>query len=112
MKDVQRAQDLIGTPVFDRDGDRIGTVGNVYVDDATEQPEWITVRMGLLGTKETFVPLDGASADRERLDVGVSRSSVRGAPRIAAERGHLSEQEGHDLYQHYGVQADQREPGS
>ncbi|MBE9373986.1 PRC-barrel domain-containing protein [Saccharopolyspora sp. HNM0983] len=104
MEHVERAQDLIGTPVFDRNGDRIGTVGNVYLDDATEQPEWVTVRMGLLGTKETFVPLDGASAERERLQVGVSRSRVRDAPRIAAEHGHLSEQEGRDLYHYYGVQ--------
>lgn len=110
MKDVERAQDLLGTSVFDRNGERIGTVGNVYVDDATEQPEWVTVRMGLLGTKEAFVPLEGASAERERLDVGVSRSRVRDAPRIAAEHGHLSEQEGRDLYHYYGVQSDQREP--
>ena len=33
MKDVKRAQDLIGSDVYDRDGDRIGRVGNVYVDE-------------------------------------------------------------------------------
>ncbi|GAA4885228.1 PRC-barrel domain-containing protein [Saccharopolyspora cebuensis] len=103
MKDVERAQDLIGTPVFDRDGDRIGRVGNVYVDDVTQQPEWVTVRMGLLGIRETFVPLNGAAASEDRLDVGVSKARVKSAPRVDAEHGHLSDREGTSLFAHYGL---------
>ncbi|MBB5153762.1 PRC-barrel domain-containing protein [Saccharopolyspora phatthalungensis] len=100
---VERAQDLIGTPVFDRNGDRVGRVGNVYVDDVTHQPEWVTVRIGVFGIKETFVPLTGASTEENRLDLGVSRDRVRNAPRIEAEHGHLTDQEGRDLYHYYGL---------
>ncbi|MGP4021070.1 PRC-barrel domain-containing protein [Saccharopolyspora sp. 5N708] len=99
--DVERAQDLIGTPVFDRDGNRIGRVGNVYVDDATHQPEWVTVRIGMFGVRETFVPLTGASTEENRLDLDVSKERVKNAPRVEAEHGHLSDQEGRELYQHY-----------
>ncbi|MDA3625945.1 PRC-barrel domain-containing protein [Saccharopolyspora oryzae] len=101
--DVERAQDLIGTPVFDRNGSRVGRVGNVYVDDATQQPEWVTVRIGLLGVKETFVPLTGASTEENRLDLGVDKDRVKNAPPVEAEHGHLSPEEGRDLYHYYGV---------
>ncbi|GAA0511947.1 hypothetical protein GCM10011581_02200 [Saccharopolyspora subtropica] len=101
--DVERAQDLIGTPVFDRNGDRIGRVGNVYVDDTTLQPEWITVRIGLLGIRETFVPLNGATTGENRLDLGVTKDLVKNAPRVEAEHGHLSDEEGRNLYHYYGL---------
>ncbi|WP_190818911.1 PRC-barrel domain-containing protein [Saccharopolyspora pogona] len=100
---VERAQDLIGTPVFDSNGDRVGRVGNVYVDDVTHQPEWVTVRIGIFGVKETFVPLNGATTEENRLELGVPRDRVKNAPRVEAEHGHLSDQEGRDLYHYYGL---------
>ncbi|MEU6127774.1 PRC and DUF2382 domain-containing protein [Saccharopolyspora sp. NPDC047091] len=103
MKDVKRAQDLIGSEVYDREGDRIGRVGNVYVDDADHQPEWVTVRTGLFGTKESFVPLSGAERGEKGINVGVTKEKVRDAPRVDAEQGHLSDKEGHDLYDYYGL---------
>ncbi|MCA1283112.1 DUF2382 domain-containing protein [Saccharopolyspora sp. 7B] len=103
MKDVKRAQDLIGSEVYDREGDRIGRVGNVYVDDADHQPEWVTVRTGMFGTKESFVPLSGAERGEKGINVGVTKEKVRDAPRVDAEQGHLSDKEGHDLYDYYGL---------
>lgn len=103
MDDVTRAQELIGNDVYDRDGDRIGRVGTVYLDDATHQPEWVTVRTGLFGMKESFVPLAGSSTREQRINLGVSRDQIREAPRIDTEHGHLSEEEGRDLYGHYGI---------
>ena len=103
MRDVKRAQDLIGSDVYDREGDKIGRVGNVYVDDATHQPEWVTVRTGLFGTKESFVPLEGASTSEDSISVGVSRDKVKDSPRVDTEHGHLSDQEGQNLYSYYGI---------
>ncbi len=111
MKDVKRAQDLIGSDVYDRDGGRIGRVGNVYLDDATQQPEWVTVRTGLFGAKESFVPLEGAATSGENtLNVGVSKEKVKEAPRIEAEHGHLSDEEGRNLYDYYGLQRGSASP--
>lgn len=107
MKDVKRAQDLIGSDVYDTGGERIGRVGNVYVDDSSHQPEWVTVRTGMFGTKESFVPLSGAERGDRGINVGVSKEKVRDAPRVDVEGGHLSDTEGRDLYTYYGMQ-----PGS
>ncbi|RCW43655.1 PRC-barrel domain protein [Halopolyspora algeriensis] len=105
MDDATRAQELIGNDVYDRDGARIGRVGTVYLDDTTHQPEWITVRTGLFGMKEHFVPLAGASSQEQRVQLDVSRKQVEDAPRVDAEHGHLSEQEGRDLYRYYGFRS-------
>jgi sporulation protein YlmC with PRC-barrel domain len=104
MKEIKRAQDLIGNNVYDRHGDKIGRVDNVYIDDTTDQPEWITVRSGLLTARENFVPLAGASQGDGGIRVCVSRSKVRRAPQVNAEDGHLSNKDGRDLYLHYGIQ--------
>ncbi len=103
MNDVSRPQSLIGNDVFDSDGTRIGRVGNVYVDDATHEPEWVTVRTGLFGMKESFVPLAGASTGGGRITVEVTKDKVREAPGVDAEHGHLSDEQGQALYDHYGV---------
>lgn len=104
MGDAPHAQELIGNDVYDRDGDRIGRVDGVYMDDATHQPEWVTVRTGLFGMKESFVPLAGASTHEHRINLGVSGEQVKEAPHVEAEHGHLSDQEGRDLYHYYGIE--------
>ncbi|MDR7301457.1 PRC-barrel domain-containing protein [Haloactinomyces albus] len=104
MDDATRAQELIGNDVYGRDGDKLGRVGHVYVDDATHHPEWVTVRTGLFGMRESFVPLAGASTHEHRIDLDVSGERVKEAPRVEAEHGHLSEQEGRDLYSYYGIE--------
>ncbi|RCW43656.1 uncharacterized protein (TIGR02271 family) [Halopolyspora algeriensis] len=104
MKDVRNAQDLIGSDVYSPDGSKVGRIGNVYLDDDTRQPEWVTVKTGMFGTKESFVPLAGATATDSGVNVEVSKDQVSQAPRIEAEQGHLSEQEGRELYEYYHMQ--------
>lgn len=93
---------LIGHPVYDTEGDKIGTAGTVYQSDATGHPEWVTVKTGLFGTKESFVPLRGAKTDERGLHVAVRKDAVKDAPRID-EDGRLSDSEIAELYRHYGL---------
>jgi uncharacterized protein (TIGR02271 family) len=93
---------VIGRDVYDQDGDKIGSASEIYLDDETGQPEWITVRTGLFGTKESFVPLRDADLTDDGLRVHVDKDKVKGAPRIDAE-GHLSPEEERELYRYYGL---------
>ncbi|MFD9894678.1 DUF2382 domain-containing protein [Amycolatopsis sp. NPDC059027] len=95
-------QQLLDSTVVDPEGNKIGKVGNVYLADTTRQPEWITVRTGLFGTKESFVPLSGANVDRDGVHVNVAKDQVSEAPRIEAD-GRLSTAESAELYRHYGL---------
>jgi uncharacterized protein (TIGR02271 family) len=95
---------LSGATVRSTSGDKIGSVSQVYLDDQTGQPEWVTVRTGLFGTKESFVPLAAARFDGNNLVVDATKDKVTGAPRID-EDGHLSEEQEAEIYSYYGFRA-------
>jgi uncharacterized protein (TIGR02271 family) len=93
---------VIGQDVYDESGEKIGSAAEVYLDDETGQPEWVTVRTGLFGTKESFVPIRNADLTDDGVRVPVSKSQVKDAPKIDTD-GHLSPQEEQELYRYYGL---------
>jgi uncharacterized protein (TIGR02271 family) len=94
--------DLAGATVNDSDGDKIGKAGQVYLDDSTGQPSWLTVNTGLFGTSESFVPLEGASFSGGTVTVPFDKAKVKDAPRVATD-GHLDVAEEEELYRYYGL---------
>ncbi len=95
---------IAGTDVYDADGDKIGTAGQVYLDNHSGAPEWVSVRTGLFGTKESFVPLQGARLGGDRLEVAFGKERVKDAPRIDVD-GSLTPAEESELYTYYGLSA-------
>jgi len=95
---------VIGQDVYDESGDKIGSAAEVYLDDETGEPEWVTVRTGLFGTKESFVPIRNADLTNDGVRVPVSKTQVKDAPKIDTD-GHLSPQEEQELYRYYGMGA-------
>jgi uncharacterized protein (TIGR02271 family) len=93
---------VIGQDVYDESGEKIGSASEVYLDDETGQPEWVTVRTGLFGTKESFVPIRNADLTDGGVRVPVSKDQVKDAPKIDTD-GHLSPQEEEELYRYYGM---------
>jgi uncharacterized protein (TIGR02271 family) len=94
---------VIGSNAVDSDGDKLGKVGQVYLDDQTGSPEWATISTGLFGTSETFVPLTDATVSNGTLRVPYEKAKVKDAPRVDADQGHLSPAEEEELYRYYGV---------
>jgi uncharacterized protein (TIGR02271 family) len=95
---------VIGQDVYDESGDKIGSASEVYLDDETGQPEWVTVRTGMFGTKESFVPIRNADLTDDGVRVPVSKTQVKDAPKIDTD-GHLSPEEEQELYRYYGMGA-------
>jgi uncharacterized protein (TIGR02271 family) len=91
--------------MVDGDGDRIGTIDAIYVDDHSGEPEWALVHTGLFGTKSTFVPLVQASDRNGDVQVPYQKQLVKDAPRIDPDQ-HLSEAEEEQLWRHYGLDDD------
>ncbi|MGI3786284.1 MAG: YsnF/AvaK domain-containing protein [Janthinobacterium lividum] len=83
------------------DGDKIGAIGQVYLDDQTGDPSWVTAKTGLFGTGESFVTLDGATLQGRDIQVAFDKDKVKGAPRVDDD-GALSPQEEDELYSYYG----------
>jgi uncharacterized protein (TIGR02271 family) len=101
MININNINDLIGATVYGSDDDKIGTVGQVYVDNETQRPQWVTVKTGLFGTAESFAPLDDASFTGDAVRLPYDKSFVKDAPRIADD-GTLSQEEENSLYAYYG----------
>ena len=94
MSDIETSpvSDLTGRTVIDPDGDKIGTVFDVYVDNDTDQPEWLAITTGLFGTKVSFAPIAGATFAGDDLQLGYPKALVKDAPNAEAD-GQLSPDE-------------------
>jgi uncharacterized protein (TIGR02271 family) len=99
-QDIQQVQ---GADVYGSDGDKIGRAGQVYLDDQTGRPEWVTVNTGLFGMNESFIPLTDASFGDQGLTVPFTKDAVKDAPNVSPDSGHLSQDEERALYSHYGL---------
>jgi uncharacterized protein (TIGR02271 family) len=95
-----QAQDFIGRTAIDSAGDKLGKIGQVYLDDTTSQPVWVTVSTGLFGMKESFAPVSGSRWDGDNLVLPVTKDVVKGAPSVDAD-GHLEDSENDALYAYY-----------
>jgi uncharacterized protein (TIGR02271 family) len=96
----EQLQSMIGKNAVDSSGDKIGRIGQIYLDDATGDPQWVTVSTGMFGTKESFAPLYGSRAEGDNLVLAVSKAMVKDAPNVEND-GHLEESEVQALYQYY-----------
>ncbi|MGW8727992.1 PRC-barrel domain-containing protein [Streptomyces sp. NPDC055808] len=97
-----RPDDLKGLVAYDPEGERVGGVEQVYVDDSVGRPEWVTVKTGLFGTEESVVPLAGARREGNALHIAHAKSVVKDAPRHDVHQ-HLTADEERELYHHYGA---------
>jgi uncharacterized protein (TIGR02271 family) len=102
MVDIDTVRSWQGATMVDRDGDKVGTIESIYVDDQTGQPEWALVNTGFFGTRSTFVPIAQASASGDQVQVPFEQQRVKDAPNMDPD-GHLSEQEEQELWRHYGL---------
>ena len=100
MTTTQDLKDMQGQTAVDVDGAKLGKIGQVYVDDQTSAPLWITISTGRFGTRESFAPVYGSHATEEGLQLAVTRDLVKDAPGVDAD-GHIGEDENEALYTYY-----------
>ncbi|MCX2970635.1 MULTISPECIES: PRC and DUF2382 domain-containing protein [Streptomyces] len=95
---------VLDHPVYGSDGKKLGEARHVFVDDATGEPEWVSVKTGMFGTHESFIPVRDATAVQDHLEVPYSKDQVSSAPHVDVDSGgHLSQDEEHRLFDHYGI---------
>jgi uncharacterized protein (TIGR02271 family) len=111
MLTEQDARNIIGTTAHDSNGDKIGKVGQLFLDDETGRPEFVTVNTGLFGTKETFLPIAEANISGDQLVVPFTKDKVKDAPNVDADGGHLDKPEEQRLYEYYGMTYDKGTTG-
>jgi hypothetical protein len=106
--DIDTALDWRGRTVVDRNGKKIGTFDELFLDE-DDRPAWAGVTTGLFGRRQTFVPLSRAERVGDDLQVPYEEQAVKDAPNIdPAEQ--LTAEEENVLYEHYGMRSSDRPP--
>ncbi len=100
MKDSMNA----GANVLSEDGAVLGSMGQLYVDDATGEPSWVTVATHTAGNPESFAPLNGATLDGQDVRLPYTHAKVYESPKMSQD-GHLSPEEEQHLLRYYGLMA-------
>jgi sporulation protein YlmC with PRC-barrel domain len=90
-----------GKLLVDLNGENIGKLQDVYVDVETDEPQFATVKEGLIGRHLTFVPLGGVKVGPDELQVAVTKEQVQDAPNIEQHGEELSQADESALYHHY-----------
>jgi hypothetical protein len=80
--------------------EKLGRIGQIYLDDETSEPTWVTVKTGLFGTSESFVPLNQARLEGDDIIVDYDKDTIKNAPRIDAD-GDLTPREELELFRYY-----------
>ncbi|RZS79414.1 uncharacterized protein (TIGR02271 family) [Motilibacter rhizosphaerae] len=99
----EQAPTVLGGTLYGAGGEKIGKIGQIFVDDESGRPEWVTVHTGLFGTHETFVPVAQGELNGNDLTVPFSKDQIKGAPNVDPENGHLGESSEDELYRYYGL---------
>jgi stress response protein YsnF len=102
MLNETQMRDVVGATAYDSAGDKIGKVGQLFLDDETGQPEFVTVNTGFFGSSESFVPVADAELSEGRLSVPFAKDRVKEAPTVDVDDGHLDRDQEATLYAYYG----------
>ncbi len=93
-----------GYTVYDPDGDKIGKVDDLFVDE-NDQPEYLGVKMGFLGTRSTLIPWQMVEVREEESSLIVSADDghVKDGPTFDDDQEITPEFE-NEVYSYYGLQ--------
>ena len=112
MVDLDTALGWRGRTVRDRDGEKLGTLGQLYLESESDRPAYAGIRTGLFKQHESIVPLAGMEEAEGDLRVPHSADRVREAPNVDPEVA-LGEEDEQLLADHYGAplrtEGDERE---
>ncbi|STC68913.1 PRC and DUF2382 domain-containing protein [Corynebacterium pilosum] len=98
----QQITDLSNATAYDANGDKIGSVSDVFINDATGRPDFIEVNTGLFGTGSSLVPLTGHSLREGEIHLPFAKERIQDAPNVQDPTA-LSVDEKEAYLRYYGL---------
>lgn len=98
----KNVQDLLSATAYDNNGDKLGDVNEVFVDDDSGQPTFVDVNHGLFGMGNSLVPLRGHSIDGNNLTLAFPKDRIKDAPDFDTDKPLTPDQQT-EIYDHYGI---------
>lgn len=94
--------DWQGQTMLDRDGEKVGTIKEIFVVEDAGGPEWALVQLGRRKGHTTLVPLTRAHPVDHGVKIDYEKDAISEAPEVDAHSD-PSEQQVNALYRHYGI---------
>src|SRR3954451_9553632 len=94
--------DWRGQSVVDPDGEKVGSLEELFYDAETDLPTFIAVKSGLISKHLTLVPLAGATVGRDYVRVAHTKALIKNAPNHDTDVELTTEDET-NAYSHYGL---------
>ncbi len=103
-RDITIEERFANYEVYDQNYEKIGKVDDLFVDE-NDNPEYIGVKMGFLGTRSTLIPMAMVRVNDERhlLQVAADKDKVKDGPTFDDDRDITPEFE-NEVYSYYGLQ--------
>ena len=97
-------KDLFNATAYDKNGEKLGDVNEVFVDDQSGQPTFVEVNHGLFGMNSSLVPLRGHDFSGDDLKLGFSKDRIKDAPDFDSDKP-LTPEAQSDIFKHYGLES-------
>src|SRR3712207_5630415 len=90
-RDITIEERFANYEVYDQNYEKIGKVDDLFLDE-NDNPEYIGVKMGFLGTRSTLIPMAMVRVNDERhlLQVAADKDKVKDGPTFDDEIGRAS----------------------
>jgi PRC-barrel domain len=108
---IDEVLDWRGRAVVDRDGQKIGTFDEIYLDEGTNEPAWAAVKTGLFKLRRRVVPISAAEPDGDHVRVPFTKDQVQSAPTIDSD-GWVPESDQAAILHHYGLSGAESRTGT
>jgi uncharacterized protein (TIGR02271 family) len=97
----------VGYTVYDRHYEKMGEVDVLFLDE-NDQPEYIGVKMGFLGTRSTLIPFEMVRVNdaRQVIKVAADKETLKNGPTFDDDREITPEFE-NEVYSYYGLRRTQ-----
>ena len=94
--------------IFTSDGEKIGSVKDIYYDDTSGSPEWVGVGTGFLGLKERVVPVQHLTSQGDRLLVAFTKDKIQSEPDFDTEGDFIRDEDEMRLWSYFGLGSHQQ----
>ena len=96
-----------GYTVYDQHYEKIGNADDLFLDES-DQPDYIGVKMGFLGTRTTLIPFQMARVNdaQQTIKVAADKETLKNGPTFDDER-EITPQFENEVYSYYGLQRTQ-----
>jgi sporulation protein YlmC with PRC-barrel domain len=101
MSTRDTGRNLQGRTVYSSDGEKLGKVDDVLMDDAGT-PRYVQVKSGWFGMRRHTIPVTGFSSDRGNLITPYTKAQFESAPTFA-EDDEIGDEDQRTIDRHYAV---------